>query len=193
MKLIEKIKILNKKEYDFDNWSKFIMIMSIVVFSATFGFIYEELFYRIDLGYFVKRGTTIGPWIPIYGVGGLFIVVFTSKYKKNWKKVFLFSCIITGILEFLTGYILFHFFNTRLWNYNVEIWNFGNVGGYICLRSIVFFGISSLMLTYLAIPILKYLYKEILKEKYTVCTIILGLLFIFDCLYTNLILKNFMR
>lgn len=193
MKLIEKMKILNKKEYDFDNWSKFIMIMSIVVFSAIFGFIYEELFYRIDLGHFVKRGTTIGPWIPIYGVGGLFIVLFTWKYKKSWKKVFLFSCIITGILEFLTGYILFHFFNTRLWNYNVEIWNFGNVGGYICLRSIVFFGISSLMLTYLAIPILKYLYKEILKEKYTVCTIILGLLFIFDCLYTNLILKNFMR
>ncbi len=28
-----------------------------------FGFIYEEIFYRIDFGYFVKRGTAFGPWI----------------------------------------------------------------------------------------------------------------------------------
>ena len=45
----------------------------VFVFSGFFGFIYEEIFYRIDLGYFVKRGTTFGPWIPIYGFGSIFI------------------------------------------------------------------------------------------------------------------------
>ena len=43
-------------------------ILLVFVIGGIFGFIYEEIFYRIDLGYFVKRGTTYGPWIPIYGL-----------------------------------------------------------------------------------------------------------------------------
>ncbi len=38
----------------------FVLLM-IFTIGGIFGFVYEELFYRIDLGYFVKRGTTVGP------------------------------------------------------------------------------------------------------------------------------------
>ena len=69
MNLINKLKELNNKEYKFDKWTVAMIIMLIFTFGGIFGFIYETLFYRIDLGYFVKRGTTYGPWIPIYGFG----------------------------------------------------------------------------------------------------------------------------
>lgn len=46
---------MNKKE------EKLVLIIQIIIISAIFGFIYETIFYRIDLGYFVKRGNTIGP------------------------------------------------------------------------------------------------------------------------------------
>ena len=41
----------------------------------------------------------------------------------------------------------------RLWDYNTEILNFGNIGGFICLRSVLFFGLSSLILMYIILPI----------------------------------------
>ena len=72
MKLIVKLKELNNKEYKFDKFTIAMICMLIFTFSGIFGFIYETIFYKIDLGYFVKRGTTYGPWIPIYGFGRSF-------------------------------------------------------------------------------------------------------------------------
>ena len=69
MKLINKLIELNKREYSFDKWTKAMIVLLIFTFGGIFGFIYETFFYRIDLGYFVKRGTTFGPWIPIYAFG----------------------------------------------------------------------------------------------------------------------------
>ena len=155
----------------------FILIM---VFCGIFGFIYESFFYKIDLGYFVKRGSTFGPWIPIYAFGGLFIVIFTYKFKHNPFLVFLISILITGILEYSTGYVLYEFFDTRLWDYNTEIWNYGNINGYICLRSVLFFGISSLFLIYLIIPWFIKLALNIEENKVKIISLFLGLLFLLD-------------
>ena len=64
------------KMYSFRDECLFILL--VFSFGGIFGFLYEELFYYIDLGYLVKRGTTFGPWIPIYGVGAVLIVLSTS-------------------------------------------------------------------------------------------------------------------
>ena len=56
---------------------KILFIISIMIISGIFGYIYEILFYRIDLGYFTKRGKGFGPWLPLYAFGGLLITLFT--------------------------------------------------------------------------------------------------------------------
>ena len=156
------------------------ILLLIMVFSGIFGFLYETIFYRIDLGYFVKRGSTFGPWIPIYAFGGLFITMFSYRFRKNPLVVFAINCLVTGILEYLTGWFLFEVLGVRLWDYNNEIWNFGNINGYICLRSILFFGVSSLFLIYMIIPILKTISIKISEKKFTIISICLGAIFALD-------------
>ena len=162
----------------------YVLIMSSIL-GGIFGFLYETIFYKIDLGYFVKRGSTYGPWIPIYIIGSLLIVLITYKYKNKPYLVFLLNVIITGLLEYFTGYILFKYFNTRLWDYNIEILNYGNINGYICLRSVLFFGLSSLFLIYILVPNLIKLYKNYTKQ-FKLVTIILSISVLIDIIIYNM-------
>lgn len=132
------------------------MLPFLVVFTVggIFGFLYEELFYLIDLGYLVKRGTTFGPWIPIYGFGAVLIMLTANRLRQRPVAAFAVSAIVCGTLEYITGYVLFHAGGVRLWDYNTEIWNWGNISGYICARSVLFFGISALFLLYVLFPLI---------------------------------------
>lgn len=154
--------------------------MQIFVVGGIFGFIYETIFYYFDLGYIVKRGTTFGPWIPIYGFGSILILLGCKKYKNHPITVFLLSTILTGLLEFLTGYVIYHVWHTRLWDYNTEILNFGNIGGYICLRSVLLFGICSLMLLYLIVPLLQKINEKLNPKVNLIVTNILFFTFVID-------------
>lgn len=115
-------KIFDDEKYNLKTTINILIL--IMILSGFFGFIYETIFYRIDLGYFVKRGSTFGPWIPIYAFGGFFITAISYRFRKSPLAIFLINCVVTGILEYGTGYVLYEFFGTRLWDYNTEIWNF---------------------------------------------------------------------
>lgn len=156
------------------------LFMLIMISSGIFGFIYETIFYRIDLGYFVKRGSTYGPWIPIYVFGGLFITLLTYKYKEKPLMVFIIGMLVSGLLEYGTGYYLDKYMGIRLWNYYEEICNFGNINGYICLRSVLFFGFSSLILIYLIIPFLLKYIKSVRRSYISMISYVLFITFSFD-------------
>ena len=175
-----KDKLLIFKEDSIDIKNTIYILILIMVLSGIFGFIYETFFYRIDLGYFVKRGSTFGPWIPIYAFGGLFITMLTYKFKKNPILVLLISCATSGTLEYATGWFFYEIMGTRLWDYNTEIWNFGNINGYICLRSVLFFGVAGLILIYGLIPILKKIVSRIPEKPFGIISTSLGLLFMLD-------------
>ena len=85
-------------------------------------------------------------------------------------------------MEFVTGWVLYHVFNTRLWDYNTEIWNYGNVGGYVCLRSVLFFGISGMALIYAVIPLLIELVERVDPGTLTIVCRFLAFLFVADCI-----------
>jgi len=131
------------------------ILLLIFVFGGVFGFLYEELFYYIDLGHLVKRGSTFGPWIQIYGFGAVFITLTTKKARRKPWLVFLISGAVCGILEYATGFVFDHCFHIRSWDYNVEIWNWGNIDGYVCARSVLFFAVSGLFLQYAVRPLLE--------------------------------------
>ena len=175
-------KEMNKKE------ENIVLIIQIILISAIFGFIYETIFYRIDLGYFVKRGYTIGPWLPIYATGGLLIYLSNIKNKNNILKIFINSAVMCGLLEFIVGYLLLHISHIRLWDYNTEILNYGNIGGYICLRSVLFFGISGVFLMSVVVPLITKIINKYQSKKTAYITIFLGGLFCIDFI-VNYIIK----
>ena len=120
----------NKKlfqDYNLNLKTTLSILILVVVIGGFFGFIYESIFYRIDLGYFVKRGSSFGPIVPIYGWGALLITLVTYRFKDKPWLVFIINCVLTGSLEYLTGYVLLKNGGIRLWDYNTEIWNWGNM------------------------------------------------------------------
>ena len=136
---------------------------------------------------FYWQGGNFLPWINIYAIGSIMILFLTRKIKKHPLLVFLISFISTGILEYVSGYLIYKLKDgLRLWNYNTEILNFGNIGGFVCLRSVLFFGLSALILIYIIMPLCITIATKLNKKTFLIISIALLSIVLFDELY-NLI------
>lgn len=177
----QKIKSMQNKQ-------QLIMLMFLIFLTGcVVGWMYEMVFYRIDTGQFIKRGQGFGPWLPIYGFGALAITVLFYKKKESPWAVFLGSAAASGVIEFVTGWTLFHFGNgLRLWDYNIEIWNWGNIGGYVCLRSVLVFGIAGVFCIYLVIPKIHELTEKLRKDALP-AMLLLGIVFMADVVFGYII------
>lgn len=177
----EKYQQYLNENHSFDTKTMLGIFSLIIVIAGFFGFIYEFIFYYFNSGMtqFYWRGGNFLPWINIYATGSIMIYFFTYKKRKQPLYVFLASFISCGILEYISGWGMDKFGSgLKCWDYNSEILNFGNIHGYVCLRSVLFFGISSLLLMYIIVPFCFYLAKKMNRKKfliltYTLCTIIL--------------------
>ncbi len=176
---------LLKSDYNLDTMQLIDLLILVMVTSSFCGFIYELLFYRIDLGYFVKRGSSYGPWVPIYAFGGLAYALLVYRFKDKPLLVFLLCVIVSGLLEYATGWFLYNICDTRLWDYNTEIWNFGNIGGYVCFRSVFVFGLAGLMLIYVVIPMLVKIMNRFDPALVNKVCLILGAVFAVTNVYSR--------
>ena len=184
---IEKENKLTKKQL-------IIVFCIIFVISGMFGWFYEFIFYWMNSGFktFYLQGANYLPWINIYMYGSFLIIALTYKRRKHPLLVFLISAISTGILEYLTGYIIYGKLGwVKCWDYNQEIWNFGNIDGYVCLRSVTVFGICGLILIYLVLPISMKIVKTFDIKKLLIISITIASIFFIDNAY-NFILYKFL-
>lgn len=190
----EKLKKYINTDYKFDKLEMTGIICLIIVISGIFGFLYEFIFYYFNGGMkeFYWRGGNFLPWINIYATGSIMIYIFTYRYRKNPFKVFLISFISTGILEYFSGLGMYIFGNgIRCWDYNQEILNFGNIDGFVCLRSVLFFGISSLLLIYVIVPLCYYLARHMNRKLFLTISITLCSIIMIDELYNLIFARVF--
>lgn len=143
----------------------------LLFFSFAFvGWAYEVLLYLINEGRFVNRGTMYGPWLPIYGTGGVAILFVLQKFRKKPIWMFLSSFLLCGIIEFTGGWYLDVFKHARYWDYTGFAFN---INGYICLESLLIFGLGGCGFTYIAAPILDDLYAKMSKKiRYILCALL---------------------
>ena len=160
--------------------------MFVFTVAGVVGFIYEEICGFINEGEFFKRGTTYGPWIPIYGVGAMLIFFACIKIRKKPWLVFLISCLLCGTLELCCGYVFDKFFHLRLWDYSGVILNWGHVNGYICVRSVVTWGLFGLLLMYGVLPLLEKFQSKRLRA-FNVVAVVLFVLFATDIVLSQTI------
>ena len=170
------------------------IICLIIVISGIVGWLYEFIFYYFNSGMktFYMRGGNFLPWINIYAYGAFLIILLTYRRRKHPIQVFLISMLATGILEYISGYILYGKLHwIKCWDYNHEILNFGNIDGYVCLRSVLIFGISALFLMYLIIPLLIKLVKSKHINIIYIVSIVLCCIFLMDEVYNLIFTKLF--
>ena len=182
------------KNHSFDKSTMLGIFCLIIVITGVFGFLYEFIFYYFNGGMkeFYWRGGNFLPWINIYSTGSLIIYFLTYKHRKNVYRVFFTSLVTTGILEYVSGQGMYIIGNgKRCWDYNKEILNFGNINGFICLRSVLFFGLSSILLMYVIVPFCFYLAKKMNKKLFLTISIGLCSIFLLDEFYNLLVARIF--
>ena len=173
---------------------KIIVFCLIFVMGGAFGWFYEFIFYWMNSGFqtFYWRGANYLPWINIYAYGAFLIIFLTYRFRKKPWLVLLISMISTGILEYCTGYVIYGKLGwIKCWDYNQEILNFGNIGGYVCLRSVTIFGICGLLLIYLILPILIKIVKKVNIKTMLIISSILFALFLGDEIYNRMLYPYF--
>ena len=177
-----------------ERWQWVGILMLSVVFAGFFGWIYEFIFYYFDAGTgeFYMQGGNFLPWINIYAIGLVLIIATWYKIRKYPWAVFLLSMLVSGIVEFVGGWLVYTIGNgTRYWDYNVEILNFGNIGGFVCLRSVLVFGFSALFFMYLILPLFILVARRMTKRAFMILAITLFTLVMVDEVYNLLASKIF--
>ncbi len=191
---MKKYKDYLNKDHKFDKKTMLGIFCLIIVISGMFGWLYEVIFYYFNSGMkeIYWRGGNFLPWINIYAMGAILIYVLTYKKRKNPLFVFIVSMISTGILEYIGGAFMEHIMHIKCWDYTNEILSFGNINGYVCLRSVLVFGLSALLLMYLIVPLCFYLAKKMPKKAFLILSYTICAIFLFDELY-NLIFANLLN
>lgn len=183
-----------EKDVKLNKNQKLFITSAIIVISGFLGWFYEVIFYYFNSGMkqLYMRGGNFLPWINIYAYGAFLIILLTYKRRKHPLQVFLLSGISTGILEYLSGYIIYGKLHlTKCWDYNQEILNFGNIDGYVCLRSVTIFALCGLLLIYGILPLLIKISKHKNIKTITTITIIICAIFVIDEIYNQFIYRIF--
>ena len=128
------------KEYEFSQW-----LLLFYIFSF-FGWIFESSYVSVINRKFVNRGFLIGPWIPIYGFGGVIMLFVALPFYFDPVLVFIVGLVAASTLEYFTGMLMEKIFAVKYWDYTGK--KFASKNGYICLESSLCWGVFTLILTY---------------------------------------------
>lgn len=152
------IKQKKSQIYGFFFYTPLFFIISFV------GWIWEILIYFIQDGEFINRGVLFGPWLPLYGCGGIFLSFILGKYEYKPVRVFFLSMLICSLLEYFSSFFLEWMWGIRWWDYSGD---FLNINGRICLWGSLMFGLAGWMFICYIMPYLRFLYRRIWKEERT--------------------------
>lgn len=154
-------------------WTLFLFF---IIFSVI-GWFWEVALHYMSYGVFVNRGTLLGPWIPIYGFGGVFVLILCSRFRKNPVAEFFAAMIVSGVLEYLGAWMLETKFHERWWSYDGY---FLNIQGRVCAEGLLAFGILCTLVVYLVAPILDFLIMKIKQRVLIIICIVLAVVFGID-------------
>ena len=146
------------------------------------GWVWEVFYNFIQFGAFVNRGTMHGPWIPIYGAGGLLTLIGLKRFRKKPFLFFILSMVVCGIIEYFTAVWLEVYKGMSWWSYEGY---FLNIQGRICFEGLLVFGLGCTAVTYLIAPILNNIYSKLPKKLTVILCAILLFLFGVDFAYTQ--------
>ncbi len=171
----------NNKDKKYLRKYSFLNLTIIFYIFCFFGWLWELVFQLIRHFRIVNRGFLHGPWLPIYGVSGLIILIFLYKARKKPVLNFTLVVLICGTVEYITSYVLEKFYNLKWWDYSNY---FLNLNGRIFALGLLGFGLAAMIAIYIVAPKLDELLSKIPKKILIIISIILSILFLIDIIYS---------
>ena len=155
------------------------IIFLIFMVGSIFGFIIETVSISLILGKLeIRKGLVYGPFIQVYGTGAVAYYILLEVIKtKDIKKVFVYSMLIGGTVEYVCSFLLEVFIDKVSWDYSNEFMNFN---GRTSLEYMIIWGIIGVVFLKLFYPLLKKFEVIICKRWIKIITIILFVLMSFN-------------
>ena len=124
-----------------------------IIFSVV-GWISEVLYVGIFHEHkFVNRGFLHGPLCPVYGFGGLVILILPPFLYSTWIPLFFSSMIMCTLVEYFVSWIMEKMFHARWWDYSHYKFH---INGRVCLLNSVLFG-------FMGVGVIHFVYPQLLN------------------------------
>ena len=82
-------------------------------FYSFFGWCFESAYVSISKNRFVNRGFMRGPFLPLYGTGGIMMLLVSMPFQNNIFMVYVAGCLGATVLEYVTGVVMESLFMVR--------------------------------------------------------------------------------
>lgn len=166
-------------ERHYSIWS---MIMLFFIF-ALIGWLWEVSLHLVSDGEFVNRGVLHGPWLPIYGTGGVLILVVLNKLRSKPLAEFCATIVLCGCVEYFTAWYLEATHDGQKW------WDYSgyflNLHGRICAEGLLVFGLGGMAIVYVAAPFLDNFLRRIKMQIIVPLCVVLLAAFTADQIYSG--------
>lgn len=123
-----------------------------------FGWMLEVAYAGVRSHRFVNRGFVFGPVCPIYGVCAVMLRLCLLPLADRWLLLFLAAFGLATAVELATGFLMDKIFATKWWDYSTHRLN---IGGYVCLRFSLYWGVLGAALVKLAFPVFDFVFQLI--------------------------------
>lgn len=161
----------------FRTFDFYVLLFFLISFA---GWLWEVSLYFATEHTWINRGVYQGPYLPIYGVGGILLWFLLQRLHRRPLWTFMLSMGICSILEYVTSVLLERMWGVRWWDYSGH---FMNVNGRICLLGAVCFGLGGMFLNCYLLPWYMKLYHRLSpKWRRILCGVCL-VVFILDITY----------
>ena len=149
---------------------------------STIGWCWEVVLHLVTAGTFVNRGVLHGPWLPIYGTGGVLVLLALYKLRDRPWLEFIATIVVCGIVEYFTAYYLETVYDRRWWDYAGY---FLNLHGRICAEGLLVFGLGGMAVVYGVAPLFDNLLHKVKRSALIVLCVVLVALFCADQVYSH--------
>jgi uncharacterized membrane protein len=116
------------------------------------GWCAEVAYAAVNTGKFINRGFLNGAVCPIYGIGAVIGITVMTPLQNNIFILFFGAVLLASLLELFSGWILEKAFSQKWWDYSHLPFN---IGGYICLKFSLIWGIACVLLVNVIHPIIE--------------------------------------
>ena len=121
---------------------------------CNYGWIQESTIESLYHKRLINRGFLRGPYIPIYGIGGVSMLLLCMPFRENGFAVYFVGMISCTVLEYFVGWLMEKLFHKQFWDYSMLRITYKNR---ISLVSSLFWGLLALFMVYVLYGIMDWL------------------------------------